>query len=51
MAINNGNARGKSQDKYQIGFIDEITHRFNDDTVGLKFSSNWFGLTTIVFKM
>ena len=40
VAINNGNANGKPKDKYQIGFINKITHSFSDGTCGLEFSSN-----------
>lgn len=40
VAINNGNANGKPIDKYQIGFINKITHSFSDGTCGLEFSTN-----------
>lgn len=40
VAINDGHARGKYQDKYKIGFIDIITNKFSDEKTGLKFSSN-----------
>ena len=40
VAINDGHARGKPEDKYKIGFIDVITNKFSDETVRLEFSSN-----------
>lgn len=41
VATAEGSARGKSQDKYEIGYIGCISHQFRDETFGMtEFSTN-----------
>jgi len=39
VAIKRGTARLQHKDRYDVGFVDKITHSFRDESIGLSFSN------------